>query len=161
MRRLATFARIVSLGFLPFLLASPLAAQTDGFPTISGRQYTGGSAKVTVTGSTTITQEIPINTQASFSDGESTWLQFGASGAAEPNALITYSETKETGITIGQGKFIVTGGILNGEKPQCSGKVSVTATLISGNYACTGLTSKQASGGMGTVDVKVTFTAQS
>jgi hypothetical protein len=160
MRRLAPFARIVSLGFVLFLLVPPLAAQTDGFPTISGRQYTGGSAKVTVTGSTTITKEIPINTVASFSDGESTWLQFGASGAAEPNALITYSETKETGITIGEGKFIVTGGILNGEKPECSGKVSVTATLVSGSYACTGLTSKQASGGMGTVDVKVTFTAQ-
>lgn len=161
MRRLAPFARIVPLGLVLCLLALPVAAQTDGFPTISGRQFTGGSAKVTVTGSTTITQEIPINTVASFSDGESTWLQFGASGAAEPNVLITYSETKETGITIGEGKFIVTGGILNDEKPECSGKVSVTATLISGNYACTGLTSKQASGGMGTVDVKVTFTAQS
>ena len=161
MRRLAPFARIASLGFVLSLLAPPLAAQTDGFPTISGRQYTGGSAKVTVTGSTTISQEIPINTQASFSDGESTWLQFGASGAAEPNALITYSQTKETGITLGEGKFIVTGGIMYGEQPQCSGKVSVTATLISGTYTCSGLTSKQASGGMGTVDVKVTFTAQS
>ena len=161
MRCLAPFARIVSLGLALLLLAPPLAAQTDGFPTISGRTYTGGSAKVTVTGSTTITQEISINTQASISDGESTWLQFGASGAAEPNALITYSETKETGITIGKGKFIVTGGILYGEKPECSGKVSVTATLISGTYTCTGLTSKQASGGMGTVDVAVTFTAQS
>src|SRR5690348_16502606 len=84
MRRLAPFARIVSLGSVLFLLVAPLAAQTDGFPTISGRQFTGGSAKVTVTGSTTITKEIPINTVASFSDGESTWLQFGASGAAEP-----------------------------------------------------------------------------
>lgn len=161
MRRLALFARIVWLGLIACLLSSPAAAQTDGFPTISGRQFTGGSIKVTVTGSTTITKEIPINTQASFGDGESTWLQYGASGSADPNALITYGETKETGITIGEGKFIVTGGILNGEKPQCSGKVSVTATLVSGSYACTGLTSKQASGGMGTVDLKVTFTAQS
>jgi hypothetical protein len=161
MRRLALFAAIVTLGLELCLLVLPAAAQTDGFPTISGRQFTGGSIKVTVTGSTTITKEIPINTQASFGDGESTWLQYGASGAPEPNALITYSQTKEVGITIGQGKFIVTGGILNGEKPDCSGKVSVTATLVSGSYACTGLTSKQASGGMGTVDVKVTFTAQS
>ena len=161
MRRLALFAWIVSLGLVACLLASPAAAQTASFPTISGRTFTGGSAKVTVTGFTTITKEIPINTQASFGDGESTWLQFGASGSAEPNALITYSQTKETGITIGEGKFIVTGGIMYGEQPQCSGKVSVTATLVSGSYACTGLTSKQASGGMGTVDVKVTFTAQS
>jgi hypothetical protein len=161
MRRLALFAGIVGLVVIACLLSSPAAAQTDGFPTISGRQFTGGSIKVTVTGSTTITKEIPINAQASFGDGESTWLQYGASGSADPNALITYSQTKETGITIGEGKFIVTGGILNGEKPQCSGKVSVTATLVSGSYACTGLTSKQASGGMGTVNLKVTFTAQS
>jgi hypothetical protein len=161
MRCLALFARIVGLVVIACLLSSPAAAQTDGFPTISGRQFTGGSIKVTVTGSTTITKEIPINTQASFGDGESTWLQYGASGSADPNALITYSQTKETGITIGEGKFIVTGGILNGEKPLCSGKVSVTGTLVSGSYACTGLTSKQASGGMGTVDLKVTFTAQS
>jgi hypothetical protein len=161
MRRLAPFAQVVTLGLVLCLLVPSAAAQTDGFPTISGREFTGGSAKVTVTGSTTITQEIPINTQASFGDGESTWLQYGASGAPEPSALITYSQTKEIGITIGQGKFIVTGGMLNGEKPECSGKTSVTATLVSGSYACTGLTSKQASGGMGTVDVKVTFTAQS
>jgi hypothetical protein len=161
MRRLALFAPIVTLGLVLCLLGSPAAAQTDGFPTISGRQFTGGSIKVTVTGSTTITQDIPINTQASFGDGESTWLQYGASGAAEPNALITYSQTKEIGITIGQGKFIATGGILNGEKPDCSGKTSVTPTLVSGSYACAGLTSKQASGGMGTVDINVTFTAQS
>jgi len=140
-------------------LVSNAYAQTETAPATTATK--DEPAKVTVTGSTTITQEISINTQASISDGESTWLQFGASGAAEPNALITYSETKETGITIGEGKFIVTGGILYGEKPECSGKVSVTATLISGTYTCTGLTSKQASGGMGTVDVAVTFTAQS
>jgi len=161
MRRLALFAPIITLGLVLCLLVSPAAAQTDGFPTISGRQFTGGSIKVTVTGSTTITQEIPINTQASFGDGESTWLQYGASGAPEPNALITYSQTKEIGVTIGQGKFIVTGGILNGEEPDCTGKTAVTPTLVSGSYACTGLTAKQASGGMGTVDVRVTFTAQS
>jgi hypothetical protein len=161
MRRLAPFAQVVTLGLVLCLLVPSAAAQTDGFPTISGREFTGGSAKVTVTGSTTITQEIPINTVASFSDGESTWLQFGASGAAEPNALITYGQTKEIGIIIGKGKFAVTGGIMPGEKSECSGKASVTATLISGDYVCTGLVSKEAAGGMGKVDVKVSFTAKS
>jgi hypothetical protein len=157
MRRIPLLALVIAFG----LLASPAAAQVSGFPTISGRTFTGGSAKVTVTGSTKITQEIPLNTVASFSDGESTWLQFGASGSADPNALITYSQTKEIGITIGQGKFIATGGIMYGEKPQCSGNVSVTATLVSGQYKCSGITSKQASGGMGEVNIEVTFTAKS
>ena len=161
MRRIPLLGSIVVVGCALCLLVSLAAAQTDGFPTISGRQFTGGSIKVTVTGSTQITQEIPINTTASFGDGESTWLQFGASGAAEPNALITYGQTKEIGIIIGQGKFAVTGRIMPGEASECSGKASVTATLVSGEYACTGLVSKQAEGGMGKVDVKVSFTAKS
>ncbi|MEO7474226.1 MAG: hypothetical protein ABIY46_02735, partial [Gemmatimonadales bacterium] len=94
--------RLISVGAAALLvvltsLPAPAPAQTSGFPSISERQFTGGSAKVTVTGSTTIAQEIPLNTQASYGDGEMTWLQFGASGSAEPNALITYGETKEIG----------------------------------------------------------------
>jgi len=160
MRRIPLLGSVVAFG-LAFLLVSPLAAQVPGFPTISARTYTGGSAAVTVTGSTAIAQEIPINAVASISDGESTWLQFGASGSADPNVLITYSETKEIGITVGKGKFIATGGIMFNEKPACSGKVSVTATLISGEYKCSGITSKQASGGMGEVNIEVKFTAKS
>jgi hypothetical protein len=141
-------------------LPAAAAAQTSGFPTISQRQYTGGSAKVTVTGSAKIDTEIPLNAQASVSDGESTWLQFGASGSAEPNALITYGDTKEIGITVGKGKLIATGGIMPGEKSDCAGKVQVTETLISGEYTCKGLTSYVPGEGMGKVDIKVTFTAK-
>jgi hypothetical protein len=36
-----------------------------------------------------------------------------------------------------------------------------SATLVSGDYTCTGVTSKQAEGGMGKVDFKVRFTAKS
>jgi hypothetical protein len=155
-RLLAGVAVLFILAGLP----APAPAQTSGFPTISQRQYTGGSAKVTVTGSAKIDTEIPLNTQASFSDGESTWLQFGASGSAEPNALITYGETKEIGITIGKGKLIATGGIMPGEKSDCAGKVQVTESLISGEYTCRRLTSYVPGEGMGNVDIKVTFTAK-
>lgn len=137
------------------------AGQTSGFPTISDRQYTGGSVKVTVTGSAKIDQEIPLNTQASISSGGMTWLQFGASGSEEPNALITYSEIPEIGISVGRGKFIVTGGIMPGEKSQCSGKAQVTATEITGDYTCAGVTSHDPASGMGKVDIKVHFTAKS
>jgi len=161
MRRIKLLTSAVAFVLAACMLASSAGAQDSGFPTISARTYTGGSAKVTVTGSTQIAQEIPINTQASFGDGESTWLQFGVSGAAEPNVLITYSQMKEIGIIIGQGKFTATGGFFPGQKSECSGKQSVTPTLVSGEYTCSGLTSKQASGGMGTVDIKVMFTAKS
>jgi hypothetical protein len=161
MRRLPLHPACVVLALVSTVLAPPAAAQTSGFPTISERGYTGGSATVTVTGSSKISQEIPLNTKASFGDGESTWLQFGESGSAEPNLLITYGESKEIGVTIAQGKFLATGGIMPGEKSQCSGKAQVTATLVSGDYTCTGVTSKQAEGGMGSVDFKVRFTAKS
>jgi hypothetical protein len=142
-------------------LTAPSAAQTSGFPTISQRQYTGGSAKVTVTGSAKFDADIPLNVPASISDGESTWLQFGASGSAEPNALITYGQTREIGISVGKGKLGATGGIIEGEKSDCAGKVQVTESLISGEYSCRGLTSYVPGEGMGTVDVKVSFTAKS
>ena len=68
---------IMTSGAILALLPSSACGQTSGFPTISARQYSGGSAKVTVSGSATIDQEIPLNSQASYSDGEVTWLQFG------------------------------------------------------------------------------------
>ena len=96
---------------LTLSLPSPAGGQTSGFPDISARQYTGGQLLVSVTGSATIEQEIPLNVPASISDGEVTWLQFGASGSPEPHALITYGQTKEIGISVGRGKWITTGGI--------------------------------------------------
>ncbi len=140
---------------------APVAAQDQKPPTISQRQFKGGSAKVTVTGSFTIDQEIPINATASVGDGESTWLQFGASGAAEPNILITYGETGETGVIVGKGKQSATGGITPGEKSDCAGTVKVTPSLVSGEYTCRGITSYEPGKGMGKVDIKVTFRADS
>jgi hypothetical protein len=161
MRRLPLLPSVVASAVVVTIVASHAAAQSSGFPTISERQFTGGSAKVTVTGSTKIAQEIPLNTKASYGSGDMTWLQFGASGSAEPNLLITYGETKEIGITVGQGKFTATGGIIPGEKSLCSGKESVTGTMISGDYTCAGVTSSEGGGKMGKVDIKVSFTAKS
>ena len=141
---------------------APSLAQASAFPAISARQYTGGSVHVTVTGSAKIEQEEPINPQASIGDGEMTWLQYGASGSESPNSLITYGQTGEVGVSVGQGKFTVTAGVTPGEKPQCDGKTEVTPSLVSGNYTCRGVTSYDAATGqMGKVDVVVHFTAKS
>jgi len=144
-----------------FFASTPAVGQTGKPPAISSRQFTGGSIKLTVTGSARIDQEIPINTQASYGDGEMTWLQFGASGSEAPNALITYGETGETGIIIGRGKFSATGGIIPGEESECSGTVHVTATLVSGQYNCVGVTSNDPPRGIGKVNIEVRFTAKS
>lgn len=151
---------IITVGLLLAVVRFPADAQTGRPPAISERQFTGGSAKVTV-GSAKIDEDIAINTKASYGDGGMTWLQFGASGSEAPNALITYGETGETGITVGKGKLIATGGIMPGEDSQCSGKVKVTETLISGEYVCAGVTSHDPATGLGKVDIKVRFTAKS
>jgi hypothetical protein len=75
---------------VPAILARPLEGQTSGVPTISSRQFASGSAQVQVSGSVQIDQEVAINPQASFGDGQMTWLQFGVSGSDAPHALITY-----------------------------------------------------------------------
>ena len=153
----ASAAAAVTLAGLP----ARSAGQTSGFPTISQRQYTGGSAKVTVTGAARIDADIPLNTSASYSDGEVTWLQFGVSGSAEPESLITYGDTKEIGISVGKGKLTATGGIIPGEKSECAGTVRVTESLVAGEYTCHGVTSHDPAVGMGQVDITVSFTAKS
>jgi hypothetical protein len=142
-------------------LAAPLPAQA--FPTISGRSYIDGTARVVVTGSFTITDDIALNKQASFGDGRMTWIQFGVSGADEPNALITYNTgIKEIGFIFGRGKKTTTAGIMEGEPSPCSGKTDVAAKLVSGHYVCKGVTSYDPSTGkMGRVDIEITFTAKS
>jgi hypothetical protein len=116
---------------------------------------------VSVKGATEIAAEVPLNTQASISDGGMTWLQYGASGSEAPNALITYSPY-EIGVSAGKGKFIVTAGIMPGEKPTCSGSSEVTENAVTGHYTCPGLTSYDAATGkMGTVDIDIRFSAKS
>jgi hypothetical protein len=161
MRCLSFLSSVAATGLFLAVVASPAGGQAGRPPAISQRQFTGGSAIVTVTGSAQINQEIAINTKASYGDGEMTWLQFGVSGSEAPEALITYGETGETGITVGKGKFGATGGIVPGEDSPCSGKVQVTGALITGDYTCAGVTSHDAGGKMGKVDIKVRFTAKS
>jgi hypothetical protein len=161
MRPLGLLTRLVVSGLVLAVLPSPAGGQTSGFPSITQRGYTGGRATVTVSGSATIEQEIPLNPQASYSDGEVTWLQFGVSGAATPNALITYGDTKEIGIAVSEGKFIATGSIMPGEKSQCAGTVTVTVKEVSGEYTCAGIVSHDPASGMGKVNFTVRFKATS
>jgi len=155
---------IAPIGAVALLLAlpgGPLCAQ--GFPAISQRMFTDGSARVTVTGAFSFNEDVAINKQASFSGGDMTWLQFGASGGPETNATITYNQdSKETGIIVARGKLTATGGIAPGEPSECTGRVEVSATLMAGRYSCRGVTSYDpATGKMGKVDIDISFTAKS
>ena len=133
--------------------AEPVGAK---LPVISGRTYVAGSAKVKVTGTFQFNADIPINKQASFGDGEMTWIQYGVSGAEEPNLLVTVS-LYELGFGIGLGKQAATAG---GE--QCTGDMDVKPTMITGHYKCLGIMSYDPRDGkMGRVDIEIDMTAGS
>jgi hypothetical protein len=125
-------------------------------PTISTRFFAGGSAQVAVSGMFEIDADVAINTGASYADGGYTWLQYGDSGSKAPNALITVGEG-EIGVTVGLGTYtaIVTSA-------DCPGELDVTGTKISGHFKCTGVAGYNSGDqAMGTVDLEVTFTADS
>jgi hypothetical protein len=162
MRLLFRVTRAVALIAAMAAFASPAAGQTSDPPKVSARTFTAGSAAVTVTGAVTFTQDVPLNIPASISDGGMTWIQYGVSGGAEPNLLMTYAESGEVGVSVGQGKFAATAGVMPGEQPQCSGGTEVTATLVSGHYSCPDIVSYDSrTGKMGKVKVEVRFTAKS
>jgi hypothetical protein len=125
-------------------------------PTISTRSFTGGSAKVTVRGFFDVDSDVAINTGASYADGGYTWLQYGVSGSEAPNALITVGDG-EIGVSAGLGSYsaIVT-------STECPGEIDVTDTTVSGHFSCTGVAGYNSGDEtMGTVDLEVTFTADS
>jgi hypothetical protein len=139
------------------LIAVALTASAGApLPVISGRTYITGSAQVKVTGAFQFDAVIPINKQASFSDGEMTWIQYGDSGSEQPNLLVTVS-LQELGFGIGLGKKVSTAG---GE--QCSGDMDVKPTMITGHYKCPGITSYDPRDGkMGKVTIEIDMTAGS
>jgi hypothetical protein len=148
-------------GLVLAALASPAGAQTPDsvVPVISARTYTGGSVTVIVKGSFQVDQVIDLNKPASISDGEMTWLQFGASGSASGDVLVTYGENigEGVGIMVGKGKPTATAGT-----ELCDGQVTVAAASLVGRYTCKGVTSYDRSTGMmGKVDIEITFNAQS
>jgi len=124
-------------------------------PVISQRTFVAGNAHVIVTGSFKFTADIALNIPASISDGEDTWLQYGASGSEAPNALFKVSPT-EIGIIVAQGKPSATAG------DTCQGKLDVTAASVKGHYVCKNVASYDPrSGQMGTVDIDISLVATS
>jgi hypothetical protein len=131
-----------------------VTATNSTVPIISKRYYVDGSARVTVTGAFQVDEAIPINTQASFSDGEMTWLQYGASGSEEPNALVTVSPD-EVGFNVGRGRPTATAGA-----DICTGSTTVTGNSVTGHYSCQNVTSYDPRNGeMGTVNIEIEFSA--
>jgi hypothetical protein len=153
--------RLAMASALLTTLASRASAQVPDsvVPVISARTYVSGSVTVIVKGSFQMNQVIEINKPASISDGEMTWLQFGASGSSTGDVLVTYGEDigDGVGVHVGKGRPTATAG-----SELCTGELTITATLLSGHYTCPGVVSYDSSTGtMGKVDIEITFSAKS
>jgi hypothetical protein len=125
-------------------------------PVISARTYTSGHIQVTVSGHFDIDASPELNTQASISDGEYTWIQYGASGSEAPNATVTIGQG-DMGISVGVGRYVATG-----TSTECTMTTDVTAARVSGQFVCPKVTGySQADGSMGDVRIEIEFDANS
>jgi hypothetical protein len=159
MTSLISRVALVLLGLGGF--AQSLSAQRH-YPPISARQFVSGNIHIKVTGAFAMNETVALNTMASIGLADMTWLQYGVSGSAQPEALITFNDTNEIGILVAHNKLQATGGVGGNEKPWCTGKVDVTAKGITGQFSCASVTSyDQGTKKMGKVKIEVRFTAES
>jgi len=125
-------------------------------PEISARTYTTGHITVKVSGFFEIDASPALDTKASISDGGYTWIQYGASGEAPPNATVTIGNG-DIGINVAVGKFVATGG-----STDCTVTTDVTPTRVSGHFSCAKVTGyNQTERNMGDVSIEVDFEANS
>jgi hypothetical protein len=125
-------------------------------PEISARTYTAGHIQVTVKGFFEIDASPALDTKASVSDGEYSWIQYGASGEAAPNATVTIGNG-DIGISVAVGKFVATG-----TGTECTITTDVTPARVSGHLSCPKVTGyNQSDGTMGDVSIEIDFEANS
>jgi hypothetical protein len=157
-----TVGRLLLTTVLGIAGLSRAASAQRHYPPISARQFVSGNIEIKVTGAFAMNETVALNTMASTGIGDMTWLQYGESGSAQPEALITFTDTNEIGILVAHGKLQATSGVGGNEKPWCTGKVDVTAKRITGEFTCASVTSyDQGTKKMGKVTVEVRFTAES
>jgi hypothetical protein len=125
-------------------------------PVISDRTYTTGHIQVNVSGHFEINASPALDTKASISSGNYTWIQYGASGEAAPNATVTIGNG-DMGISVAVGRYVATG-----TTTECTMKTNVTATKVSGHFTCPKVTGyNQADSSMGDVKIEIDFEANS
>jgi hypothetical protein len=128
-------------------------------PVISARDYSGGSAPVTVTGSFSFDSTVALDTPATFSDGTQTSLSY-AYNLESGGILLAFSDldgAEGLGLNVAVGPWIAT---YMGQG--CSWEIEVTAVRVSGNISCTDIpATNQDDGTTGTIDVELDFSADS
>jgi hypothetical protein len=147
-------------GGSPTPTATISAPGTGGvIPVISARDYVGGSAPLTVSGSFGINSTIGLDPQSSFSDGVETTLSYGFNDESG-GVLLAFSHAEGSeglGLNVNFGSWMAT---YMGEG--CAWDVNVTEQTLAGHVSCSDLPAMNAADGTtGTVDVELDFTADS
>ena len=125
-------------------------------PVVSARTYSTGHVQLKVSGHFDIDASPALDTRASISDGEYTWIQYGASGSEAPNATVTIGNG-DMGVSVASGRYVATA-----TSTECSMTTSVTATKVSGHFTCPKVTGyNQADRSMGDVQIEIAFEAGS
>lgn len=128
----------------------------EEIPVVSPRTYKVGHIQVNVSGFFSINASPALDTKASISDGEYTWIQYGASGEAAPNVTVTIGQG-DMGISVAVGRYGATGTTI-----ECEITTEVTPTKVSGHYSCPKVTGyNQADRSMGEVKIEVDYEATS
>jgi hypothetical protein len=133
-----------------------LPVPDEEIPVISDRTYKVGHVQLKVSGFFDINASPALDTKASISSDGHTWIQYGASGEAAPNATVTIGNG-DMGISVAVGRYVATGTTI-----ECEITTEVTPAKVSGHYSCPKVTGyNQADRSMGDVKIEVDYEATS
>jgi len=137
-------------------IAAGLPMPDEEIPVISDRTYKVGYMNLKVSGFFDINASPALDTMASITSDGSTWIQYGKSGEAAPNATFTVGNG-DMGIGVAVGRFVATGTTI-----ECEITTEVTPTKVSGHLSCPKVTGySQETRAMGDVKIEVDFEATS
>jgi hypothetical protein len=134
---------------------------TDGsgdLPIISIREFTGGEAPITTSGTFDMGQTMPMDPPAAHTDGVDTTIVYGDLLSDYVELAFSRVDGSEgIGVNVQSGDWLA---VYLGQG--CSWEVDVSANLVSGHISCTDIpATNQADGSTGAIDVEVDFTADS
>jgi hypothetical protein len=128
----------------------------EEIPVISDRTYKVGHMNLKVSGFFDINASPALDVLPSITSDGNTWIQYGKSGEAPPNATFTVGNG-DMGISIGVGRFVATGTTI-----ECEITTEVTPTRVAGHFSCPKVTGyNQESRAMGDLKIEADFEATS
>ncbi len=131
---------------------------TGDLPRISMRDFTGGDAPITTTGTFTLSETMPMHPPATFADGTETTLIYGDLLADYVSVGFSNLDGSEgLGLNVQAGPWMAT---YQGQG--CSWEVDVSATSVSGHISCTDIPAyNDVDGTTGAIDLEMDFSADS